>query len=119
MPPAVVLKISELSYSHVFVTWEYLREEYNQITDYFQVKIREPGGDFVTTDRLTSGANSYNVTDIKSETEFELFVSAETPYGTRNSEPSTVTTLGEILFYKLQELSNQNFESKPYRIENS
>ena len=60
----------------------------------------------MTTDRLTSSANSYNVTDIKSETEFELFVSAETPYGTRDSEVSTVTTLGEMPFYKLQKLSN-------------
>ena len=96
LPPPVEWQILELGYSHVFVSWKYNRNDYNQVTRTFQVKLREQGsGEFYRTDVLSSDKKFDNVTGIKDNTEYEIFVLAETEYGTRVTPVSQIRTPGK------------------------
>ena len=83
----------------MFVSWAYQRKEYDQVTNSFQVKLREPGGDFVNTDSLKPIEKAYNVTDIKANTTYELFVLADTQYGIRESRSYRIITLGKLICF--------------------
>ena len=59
------------------------------------MKLREQGSsDFFSTNVLTSDKRFDNVTGIKDNTEYEIFMSAVTEYGTRDTPISQIRTLG-------------------------
>ena len=90
-------EILELGYSHVFVSWKYNRADYYQITNSFQVKLRERGSDqFYSTNVLASDRRFQNVTGITDNTEYEIYMSAVTQYGTQDTPRSQFKTPGRV-----------------------
>ena len=105
------LQILELGYSHVFISWEYERNDYYQVTSSFQVRLKKANGNiFVATEVLKPDKRFYNTTGLEPNTKYELSVSAVTPYGTRNTPAQVITTAGKAFKHSTMSKTHKDDE---------